>query len=128
MLGCCPAANVATLYVVGVPAGDPDDISLRALRVLGEVGCIVAGGVVPAQRLLDRYELDTRLASLDDVHLVADMLESSMPEYNGSVVVSDGQQVWVYLPEENKVMVEEIGPGEPTSPPSPCSPPGGRPR
>ena len=46
----------------------------------------------------------------------ADMLESSMPEYDGAVVVSDGQQVWVYLPEENKVMVEEIGPGEPSGP------------
>lgn len=46
----------------------------------------------------------------------ADMLESSMPEYEGSIVVSDGQQVFVYLPEENKVVVEEIGPGEPSSP------------
>jgi outer membrane lipoprotein-sorting protein len=46
----------------------------------------------------------------------ADMLESSMAEYDGSVVVSDGEQIWVYLPEENEVVVEEIGPGEPTSP------------
>jgi 16S rRNA (cytidine1402-2'-O)-methyltransferase len=68
---------VATLYVVGVPAGDPDDITLRALRVLGEVGCVVAGDVVQAQHLLDRYALDTQLASLDDVDARADMLESS---------------------------------------------------
>jgi 16S rRNA (cytidine1402-2'-O)-methyltransferase len=68
---------VATLYVVGVPAGDPDDITLRALRVLGEVGCVVAGDVVQAQRLLDRYELNTQLASLDDVDALASMLESS---------------------------------------------------
>jgi outer membrane lipoprotein-sorting protein len=46
----------------------------------------------------------------------ADVLESSMPEYEGSVVVSDGEQVFLYLPEENKVVVEEIGPGEPTGP------------
>jgi outer membrane lipoprotein-sorting protein len=46
----------------------------------------------------------------------ADMLESSIPEYDGSVVVSDGEQIWVYLPEENEVVVEELGPGEPTSP------------
>jgi 16S rRNA (cytidine1402-2'-O)-methyltransferase len=68
---------VATLYVVGVPAGDPDDITLRALRVLGEVGCVVAGDVVQAQRLLDRYELDTRLAGLDDGGALAPLLESS---------------------------------------------------
>jgi 16S rRNA (cytidine1402-2'-O)-methyltransferase len=77
LLGCCPAANVATLYVVSVPAGDPDDITLRALRVLGEVGCLVAGDVVQAQRLLDRYELNTELASLDDVDALASMLDSS---------------------------------------------------
>jgi len=46
----------------------------------------------------------------------ADMLESSMPEYEGSIVVSDGEQVFVYLPEENTLVVEEIGPGEPSSP------------
>jgi outer membrane lipoprotein-sorting protein len=46
----------------------------------------------------------------------ADMLETSMPEYEGAVVVSDGQQVFVYLPEANKVVVEEIGPGEPSGP------------
>lgn len=46
----------------------------------------------------------------------ADMLESSMPEYEGSVVVSGGEQVFVYLPKENKVVVEEIGPGEPSGP------------
>jgi outer membrane lipoprotein-sorting protein len=46
----------------------------------------------------------------------ADMLESSMPGYAGSVGVSDGEQVFVYLPEDNKVVVEEIGPGEPSGP------------
>jgi outer membrane lipoprotein-sorting protein len=46
----------------------------------------------------------------------AEVLESSNPEYAGSVVVSDGEQIWVYMPEENKVLVGEIGPGEPTSP------------
>jgi 16S rRNA (cytidine1402-2'-O)-methyltransferase len=68
---------VATLYVVGVPAGDPGDITLRALRILGEVSCIVAGDVVRAQRLLDRYELNTQLASLDDVGTLVGLLESS---------------------------------------------------
>jgi 16S rRNA (cytidine1402-2'-O)-methyltransferase len=68
---------VATLYVVGVPAGDPDDITLRALRVLGKVGCIVAGDVGQAQRLLEHHDLETHLASLDDVDALSDMLESS---------------------------------------------------
>jgi outer membrane lipoprotein-sorting protein len=45
-----------------------------------------------------------------------EVLESSMAEFEGSVLVSDGQQIWVYLPDDNKVLVEEIGPDEPSSP------------
>ena len=45
-----------------------------------------------------------------------EMLESSSSEYEGAVLVSDGQQVWVHLPEENKVILEEIGPDEPAGP------------
>ena len=43
-------------------------------------------------------------------------LESSDPELAGAVVVADGQQVWMYLPAENKVMVGEVGSDEPSSP------------
>jgi 16S rRNA (cytidine1402-2'-O)-methyltransferase len=67
---------VATLYVVGVPAGDPDEITLRALRILGEVSCVVASDVAQAQPLLDHYQLNTQLATLDDVDLISDRLES----------------------------------------------------
>ncbi len=74
MLGSFPAANVATLYVVGVLPGAPEDITLRALRVLGEVSCVVADDVAQAQPLLDHYELNTRLAGLEDAAALADML------------------------------------------------------
>ena len=46
----------------------------------------------------------------------ADMLESSVPEYEGAVLVSDGEQVLLYLPEANTVLVDQIGEGEPSSP------------
>jgi outer membrane lipoprotein-sorting protein len=46
----------------------------------------------------------------------AEMLESSDPEFAGSVFVSDGQQVWAYQPADNKVVVGELGPDEPSSP------------
>lgn len=46
----------------------------------------------------------------------AEMLQSSSAEYEGAVLVSDGQQLWVYLPAENKVVAEEIGPDEPAGP------------
>jgi outer membrane lipoprotein-sorting protein/uncharacterized protein GlcG (DUF336 family) len=45
-----------------------------------------------------------------------EMLQSSSAEFEGAVLVSDGQQLWVHLPEENEVVVEEIGPDEPAGP------------
>ncbi len=44
------------------------------------------------------------------------MLESSDPELAGAIVVADGQDVWIYFPEENRVLTGEVGPDEPTSP------------
>ena len=44
------------------------------------------------------------------------LLESSSAEFEGAVLVSDGQQMWVHFPQENKVVVEEIGPDEPAGP------------
>jgi 16S rRNA (cytidine1402-2'-O)-methyltransferase len=58
------STKVATLYIVGAPAGDPEDITPRALRILGEVVLVVAEDVDHAQRLLAAHGLDTpRLAS-----------------------------------------------------------------
>jgi outer membrane lipoprotein-sorting protein len=47
--------------------------------------------------------------------LRAEMLETSDPAYQGAVQVVDGRQAWVYRPEENEVLVGEIGPDEPSS-------------
>lgn len=45
-----------------------------------------------------------------------ELLESSMAEFERSILVSDGTQVWIYFPEENRVVVEEIGPEGPSGP------------
>jgi 16S rRNA (cytidine1402-2'-O)-methyltransferase len=52
---------VGTLYVVSTPIGHPDDISLRALQVLGEVDTIVAEDTRVTRRLLDRHGIGTPL-------------------------------------------------------------------
>lgn len=44
------------------------------------------------------------------------MVESSNSEYAGAVMVTDGQDVWVYFPEDNRVLVGQVGPDEPSSP------------
>jgi len=54
---------VPSLYVVATPIGNLEDISLRALRVLGEVGLIAAEDTRKTRRLLSRYGIRTRMTS-----------------------------------------------------------------
>ena len=52
---------MGTLYVVGVPMGSPDDVTLRALRVLRQASLIVAPDARRAQEFLAHYGIDRPL-------------------------------------------------------------------
>ena len=52
-----------TLYIVGTPIGNLEDITLRALRTLREVDLIAAEDTRVTRRLLARYDVDTPLVS-----------------------------------------------------------------
>jgi 16S rRNA (cytidine1402-2'-O)-methyltransferase len=54
------------LYLVGTPIGNLEDISLRALRVLGEVGLIAAEDTRTTGHLLSHYQIETPMLSYHD--------------------------------------------------------------
>ncbi len=51
------------LYIVPTPIGNLEDITLRALRVLKEVGVVLAEDTRTSRRLLDHYGITTPLRS-----------------------------------------------------------------
>jgi 16S rRNA (cytidine1402-2'-O)-methyltransferase len=54
---------VGTLYVVGTPIGNLEDITLRALRVLRQVDIIAAEDTRRARILAERYQVERPVTS-----------------------------------------------------------------
>jgi 16S rRNA (cytidine1402-2'-O)-methyltransferase len=55
--------TVGTLYVVATPLGNLEDMSPRAIRVLGEVSLIAAEDTRHTRRLLSHFAIQTPLIS-----------------------------------------------------------------
>jgi 16S rRNA (cytidine1402-2'-O)-methyltransferase len=81
---------VGTLYLVATPIGNLEDISARAVRILGEVSLIAAEDTRVTRKLLTHFELHTRLVSYYE-HNKLSKLDAILAELNrGDVaLVSD---------------------------------------
>ncbi len=51
---------MSTLYVIGTPIGNLEDITLHALRILKEVDIILCEDTRVTKRLLDKYEITSK--------------------------------------------------------------------
>jgi len=69
-----------TLYIVATPIGNIEDITLRALKVLKSVSTIFCEDTRVTSKLLTRYDIDTKMQSLNarteerKLHLVLEAL------------------------------------------------------
>ena len=59
---------MGTLFVVGTPVGNLEDISPRALRVLRQVSLIASENPARTQHLLARYEIETPMKRFTDAY------------------------------------------------------------
>ncbi|MCB0571074.1 MAG: 16S rRNA (cytidine(1402)-2'-O)-methyltransferase [Phaeodactylibacter sp.] len=79
------------LYLIPTPIGNLEDITLRALRILKEVGLILAEDTRTSKKLLAHYEIDTPLRSYHahNEHAVTASLASQMEAGATIALISD---------------------------------------
>lgn len=107
-----------TLYLIGTPIGNLEDITLRQLRMLEEVDFICAEDTRVTLKLLNRYEIKKQLVSFHEHSYHADamrIIERLQNGENCGIVtdagmpcISDPGEVLVKLCAENSIDVKVV--------------------
>jgi len=107
-----------TLFVVATPIGNLEDITLRALRVLGEVAVVAAEDTRRSVNLLRHYKIQTPLVSLHEhneagraaqlLHRLRSGESIALISDAGTPGISDPGAVFVQMAREAGVRVDPI--------------------
>lgn len=109
---------MGTLYIIGTPIGNMEDITLRQLRMLEEADFICAEDTRVTLKLLNRYEIKKELVSFHEHSSKADaqkIIGRLLSGENGGIVtdagmpcISDPGEVLVKLCYENNIDVKVV--------------------
>lgn len=79
------------LFLVSTPIGNPEDITLRALRILNESDFIICEEYKEARRLLSVYNINKELVSLNEHNEndIADELMLKIKKAKSAALISD---------------------------------------
>lgn len=107
-----------TLYIIGTPIGNMEDITLRQLDTLGSVDFICAEDTRVTLKLLNRFEIKNQLISFHEHSSKADaqrIIDRLIAGENGGVVtdagmpcISDPGEVLVRMCAENDIDVKVV--------------------
>jgi 16S rRNA (cytidine1402-2'-O)-methyltransferase len=99
---------MATLYITATPIGNLEDITLRALRVLGEVAVIFCEDTRTSKVLFSKYEIKTPTESFHAQSPLSkiDHIEELLKEGNDLALVTDAGTPGISDP--GMVLVSEI--------------------
>ena len=83
--------NLGTLYIVGTPIGNLEDITLRAIRILKSVDMIAAEDTRHTAKLLNHFQINTPKISYHQHNCVTRQNEllSKLKQGNIIALVSD---------------------------------------
>ena len=109
---------ISTLFLVGVPIGNPDDITIRALEVLKRVDVIATEDPIATQELLRHHNLSAVLTSYgptrikEKVAVLIDRLQQgtsiALLSDCGSPVISDPGSLLVAAAHKHSIPVSSL--------------------